>query len=227
MGAAVSLIYAAAFPEHIERIVLLEGAGPIARNALDVSNHIRQSITRRRRSNCILYPHMDKSRNGNEIPVPRKRVYKNLDFATATRQKTAQLSPGNQYISYEAASAVVRRATLPADDLATHDASKGGGNEIPIDYQGPISFRHDQRLTLPSIQYFTDEQVQQLYRDTQAPMCMFSGEDGWPATDADRDAIVNLLQPVVRESFPGSHHLHADPDTADAVITSVVKYLKR
>jgi len=114
---------------------------------------------------------MDKSRNGNEMPVPRKRVYKNLDFATATRQKTAQLSPGNQYISYEAASAVVRRATLPADDLATHDASKGGGNEIPIDYLGPISFRHhDQRLTLPSIQYFTDEQVQQLYRDTQAPV---------------------------------------------------------
>jgi len=56
---------------------------------------------------------------------------------------------------------------------------------------------------------------------------MFSGEDGWPATDADRDAIVNLLQPVVRETFPGSHHLHADPDTADAVITSVVENLKR
>jgi len=44
MGAAVACLYAVAFPEQIQSLVLLEGAGPSARRAQDVAKHVRQHM---------------------------------------------------------------------------------------------------------------------------------------------------------------------------------------
>ena len=42
MGAAVGCLYSAAFPEHVDQLVLVEGGGPLARRAEDISQHVRK-----------------------------------------------------------------------------------------------------------------------------------------------------------------------------------------
>lgn len=232
MGAAVALIHAAAFPEQCSSLVLLEGAGPLARNSDDISRHIRSSITRRLKSNKTLYPKDSGTNKGSRYSKPkngngRKRIYKNLDAAIAARKKTAQLVPGNQYISTEAAAAVVKRAAISSEDLSSLDVSKAGGKELSDECEGPVVFRHDARLTWPSLAYFSKDQVKALYRDVQCPSCLILADDGWPEDEWSGDAVKNILQPTRNIKLPGSHHFHADPDTSDAVIMSIINFLTK
>jgi pimeloyl-ACP methyl ester carboxylesterase len=224
MGAAIAMIYAAAFPEQCSRIVLLEGAGPLARNPDDISRHIRQSITRRLKSTKTLFVQDPGNRSSNG--GGRKKTYENLDTAIAARKKTAELVPGDQYISAEAAAAIVYRATIPASTLPSLNISKAGGEEMTDEYKGKVVFRHDARLTWPSISYFSKEQVQALYRDVQCPTCLILADDGWPEEAWTNEAVTNLLQPTKLMKLPGSHHFHLDPDTAEVVIDEVIDFLK-
>jgi pimeloyl-ACP methyl ester carboxylesterase len=201
MGAAVSLIYAAAFPEQINRLVLLEGAGPLTRRAHDVGKHVRASIERRQAGNPLLYSQF------NNTPIKETRVYPNIQLAVETRCKTATLSPGNQYLSKEASLEMVQRAT--------------------VEVQGGVKFRHDPRLQWPSLQYMTDEQVEGLYRAIQCPVCLLLAEEGWPFDETRKKLTMSLLQPVVLKTLAGSHHFHADPETADSVAEQVKAFLKQ
>ncbi|ACI64182.1 predicted protein, partial [Thalassiosira pseudonana CCMP1335] len=47
MGAGVSVVLAAAFPEWCSSLILLEGGGPLARNAKDCARHVRAACQRR------------------------------------------------------------------------------------------------------------------------------------------------------------------------------------
>ena len=204
MGAAVSLIYAAAFPEQVEKLVLLEGAGPLTRNAKDVAKHVRASVERRQEGNAFLYPQYTQS----ESPSTKKpRTYPTIDLAVETRCKTAALSPGNQYLSQEASRAMVERATVQVDD-------------------GAVQFRHDARLQWPSLQYMTDEQVEGLYKDVTCPVCLILAEDGWPVDETRKEAAAKNLHPTVFKTLAGSHHFHADPGTANAVAQEVKAFLE-
>jgi Lysophospholipase len=224
MGAAVSLMYAAAFPEHVSKIVLLEGAGPLSRNPNDISRHIRSSVIRRIKSNKTLFAKDEDGRMN--VCRGHKKFYKNLGAAVAARKKTAELVPGNQWISTEASEAIVCRATMPRDDFVHHDATKAGGKELAMSFEGEVVFRHDSRLTWPSLQYFSKEQVQAIYHDVQCPTCLILANDGWPGDDWSGHAIENILRPKKNIKLPGSHHFHADPETSDVVIEEVVDFLK-
>jgi pimeloyl-ACP methyl ester carboxylesterase len=195
MGAAISSIYAAAFPEQILKLVLLEGGGPLTRNPKDTAKHIRSHVEKRQAGNPALY--------GDSSKGPR--LYPSLEKAIETRMKTAQLSPGRQYLSETAARELVTRAI--------------------IETEGGVQFRHDPRLQWPSLQYYTNEQNDAIFQDIQCPVCLLLSTDGWPI-DADRLAkMTALLQPQMMEVLPGSHHFHADPDDADAVIDRVMKFI--
>eukprot|EP00545_Synedropsis_sp_CCMP1620_P000890 CAMPEP_0119006482 /NCGR_PEP_ID=MMETSP1176-20130426/2317_1 /TAXON_ID=265551 /ORGANISM="Synedropsis recta cf, Strain CCMP1620" /LENGTH=305 /DNA_ID=CAMNT_0006958395 /DNA_START=66 /DNA_END=979 /DNA_ORIENTATION=- len=190
MGAAISLMYSATFPEQIERLVLLEGAGPLAKSPHDVPQHLRAHIEKRLKGNRSLY-----QSNGSKGP----RVYPSLEKAAETRQSTAKLFPGKQYLSIEAARELVDRA-LSSDET-------GNG----------LTFQHDVRLQWPSLLYMTTEQVEAMQVAVQCPTYLMLAEDGWPY-DADMlESTKERLQPTRFDVLPGSHHFHADPDTADAV----------
>jgi len=206
MGAAVSLIYAAAFPEQVEKLVLLEGAGPLTRKATDVAKHVRASVERRQAGNAVLFPQYSTVNGATKKKEPR--TYPNIDLAVETRCKTATLSPGNQYLSKEASRVMVERATVQVDS-------------------GGFQFRHDARLQWPSLQYMTDEQVEGLYRDVTCPVCLLLAENGWPVDETRKEAAAKKLQPTVFKTLPGSHHFHADPDTADAVAKEVKAFLEQ
>jgi len=211
MGAGVAVVYAAAFPEHVRRMVLLEGGGPLAKNASDCSRHVRAACDRRIRSNKLLYP------NGNDNKRESSaRLYPNIGAAIAARLNTVSRFPGSQYLSEQAAHAMVARATIPIPEKA----STAQGNDVPV------TFRHDPRLQWPSLQYFTREQVDSLYNDISCPICLLTAEDGWPFDRRSQDSVENILKPVQMKVLPGSHHFHADPDTADAVASETLSFLR-
>lgn len=203
MGAAISLIFAAAFPEQVEKLVLLEGAGPLTRKAEDVAKHVRASVERRQAGNPLLYPQF--CGNGSK---KEPRIYPNIEAAVETRCKTATLSPGNQYLSKEASRAMVERATI--------SSGRDG-----------VQFRHDVRLQWPSLQYMTDEQIfEGLYKDIQCPVCLLLAKAGWPFDERRKEAVLEKLQPTVFTTLPGSHHFHADPESANVVAQHVQAFLK-
>jgi len=209
MGAAVSCLYAAAFPEQVEKLVLLEGVGPLARKARDVAQHVRLHVQRRQMGN------KSESFNG-------KRIYPSLEKAVETRCFTARKFPGKQYLSVEAAREMVSRGSrtvsLPNQDGREEQIGDMNGNT-------GVQFIHDPRLQWPSLQYFTVEQTEALYQDVQCPTALIIGEDGWPFEEESMGRCLDLLEPKVVKTLPGSHHLHADPDTAPAVADEVCKFL--
>jgi len=228
MGGSVSLIFAAAFPEHVKQVVSLEGS-ILARNPVDVSKHIRNAILRRSSSNRFLYPHLSASKE-EEVVVEedskaRTRTYSSLDVAITTRMRGVKLLPGNQYASREAMEALVCRGAIPADNNK-EVSTVTGEEELTPSYSGPVMFRHDQRLHWPSLQYLVGEQVDALYNDVQCPTLLLKAKEGWPTDNDAFKSITNILQPIVKE-FPGSHYFHADPDTASEVIHEVIEFLKK
>lgn len=185
LGAGVACLYTAAFPEQVEKLVLIDGPGALERNPEETGNHVRNHILRRLSS---------------VKRVSKERVYSSLEDAVAVRQEAVKAFPGEQWISDKAAHELVSRGTHKL---------KGGG----------VQFRHDKRWQMPSARYFSIEQVEAIYRMIDCPVAMILARDGWPFEGMDRR--IKLLRPAVLETLPGSHHLHADPDTSGRVVDVV------
>ena len=230
MGAGVSVVLVAAFPELFESVTLLEGAGPLARNANDCARHVKAACQRRLKSNKTLFPGGTNNANGDgtnnitSLTTARAKVYRNLDAAIEARLDTTRRMPGDQYLSVEAARDMVIRATVEAPVEATLAAT---GNSSSDDI--PVTFRHDPRLQWPSLQYYTREQVEAFYNDifnSNIPVMMLTAEDGWPVDSWIQSKVHEILKPSIIKVLRGSHHFHADPDTVGDVASEIVKFLK-
>lgn len=93
MGAAIAVMYAAAFP--VERIVMLDSLGPMPKPAEAISKNLRSHI---------------KIRGQGKMP---SSVYPSFEMAVETRCKTpGLLFPGKQYISESSARALVKRGSI-------------------------------------------------------------------------------------------------------------------
>ena len=224
MGAGVSVVLAAAFPELFSSLTLLEGAGPLARNANDCSRHVRAACQRRLKSNKTLFPNGTNGGNVNEdgsnSMTARAKIYRNLDAAIEARLDTTRRMPGDQYLSEEAARDMVMRATVDASVTS---------NSSDDDDNCPVTFRHDPRLQWPSLQYYTREQVDAFYNDVCSsgiPVSILMAEDGWPVDSWSQSAVKDKLKPRQLKVLKGSHHFHADPDTVQEVASEIVSFLK-
>lgn len=225
MGAGVSVVLVAAFPELFESVTLLEGAGPLARNANDCARHVRAACQRRLKSNKTLFPGGTNNANGDgtnntSLTTARAKVYRNLDAAIEARLDTTRRMPGDQYLSVEAARDMVIRATVEATVAASGNSSS---DDIPV------TFRHDPRLQWPSLQYYTREQVEAFYSDvfkSNIPVMLLTSEDGWPVDSWIQSKVHDILKPSIIKVLRGSHHFHADPDTVGDVASEIVKFLK-
>lgn len=200
MGAAVGCLYASAFPEQVKSLVLLEGSGPLARNPSDAAKHVRNHVRRRLIRN--------EQTNNNK----QSRIYPSLEKAIEVRRDTARNMPGNQSLSQEAAEKIVSR----------------GSKQIPVNQESNqgIQFCHDPRLHLPSLQYFTQEQTNALYKDISCPTALFLAEDGWPSEEEKLQSQMDLLKPATFARLPGSHHFHLDPESAEIVSNRVIQFLE-
>ena len=213
MGSGVAIVLSAAFPEWFSSIVLLEG-GLVARNAKDASRHVRAACQRRLKSNRTLFPSLTSNNENEGTILPRAKVYSNLDAAIEARLSTTQRMPGDQFLSFEAAKDMVMRATSPAKPETPGDES--------------VIFRHDPRLQWPSLQYYTREQVEAFFHDihtSNIPVCFLWAADGWPADSWSENIVKDVLKPGFIKKLPGSHHLHADPDSVNAVANEIETFL--
>ena len=181
------------------------GIGPLSRDVKGSAKYVRQSIQKRLISNKTLYNEDTNSPRGS-------RLYSDISKAVEARIQTAQRSPGNQYISKETAQLLVERAVTP---VKTKDCGTTS-----------VTFRHDPRLMWPSLQYNTQEQVNVFWENINCPTTLIEAIDGWPLSSSMREAADQRLKLTSRIKLPGSHHHHADPDTAVGVIEHVQRFLR-
>mmetsp|Transcript_2283 Transcript_2283/g.6308 ORF Transcript_2283/g.6308 Transcript_2283/m.6308 type:complete len:284 (+) Transcript_2283:66-917(+) len=196
MGAAVSLMYSAAFPEQISKLILLEAAGPQTKKPSDTAKHLRAHLDRRFR---------------NTRKPEEASIYPNIEVAARLRVMTAKAFPGDQYISAEAARMLVERASEPTGD----------GEDAPIRFlfDQRLKWPSIQYFAEEQVHSFYRVVAEQV------DSCLLLGDDGWPASPAETQFVKGALQPNKFEVLPGSHHFHMDPDTYEAVANSVYDFL--
>jgi pimeloyl-ACP methyl ester carboxylesterase len=207
MGGGIAMAYAGVYPEQVDKLVMLDVYGPMAGQADKTCSVIKS--------------HIESRQHG----VRSHRVYPSLERAIQARRMTASKAPGKQSLSLEAATEMVQRATEPVR-IVSSDEDDGNNNDSGVSGNGgdAVQFKHDTRLVWSSIQYLMPEQVDALARAVECPTCIIAGEEGWPFKQDRIDTVLSLLEPV-HHILPGSHHLHADPDSCEAVLDVVLDFV--
>lgn len=94
MGASISLMYSSIFPEKVEKLVLIEGLGPLVEPPEAAARNLRRAID---------------SERSMRIKGTTPKLYPNLTAAIDARVNIVKSYPGKQFISREAARALVAR----------------------------------------------------------------------------------------------------------------------
>jgi len=207
LGGGIGGIVAATIPKAFSKIVLIESMGILTKAAEDAPSLFAKAV----------FADLSRDSKGG-------RVYPTLEEAAAAREANAKMIRG-QTISAEGARLLAIRGTSPSED-------------------GGCTFAHDRRAQNPSALYLTEEQSAAFLAGITAPVLAIVGKDGL-FKDSDwvshRHAIPpNGLRPLPLQierhrrcfrcslaivELPGFHHLHVDPDTADAVSSQTVSFL--
>ena len=222
MGGGIATTYAGVFPSQISNLISIDMIGSEPGAPENTASSIRNHVTQRRLAG----------------PTGRRHtLYPTLDRCIQARQKSAQRSKGgHQYISLEAATELVTRATIAVyDNNENEDTNAKEGEDDDDDVVTIVTpssiigykFRHDTRLLWPSLQYLSSDQIDYIMKEVEAPVCILSAEDGYPFEKDRIDRAIQNLKPKMYKTLPGSHHLHADPDTADAVVDTIYDFLKK
>ena len=151
MGAGISTMYAGSFSDTISgKLVLIENLGQLTRPATVAPTQLKNAITEEHKFLSKIYPDKDTAYG---------KIYPNFDAAVNARLNAVSKYPGNQSISRDGVTAILKRGTCYAD--AEGAAEEGGGEEGEVDSDSArsVKFRHDACLLLPSYFYSTEEQV--------------------------------------------------------------------
>jgi len=121
------------------------------------------------------------------------RVFPDLELAVRARLQAGPMAPASARL-------LVERGTRPVE----------GGHV----------WRSDPRLTLPSAQRMTEDQVQALLRALECPVHVLHARQAQPYFPEDQRQARLAMLPAARVSvIDGSHHLHMDrPDVVAAAL---------
>jgi len=212
LGATLASVYAAAFPDKVGRLLLIEGLGPLSIAVDKTLEQMRRSLLARA------------SFTGAGL-----RLFADLDEAIEARQRAGMLSR-------EAARCIVERGVLAVedphdprierstaiDDARTDTASAHDGGGAPA----RLSWSSDPQLTLPSPSRLTEEQIGSILSGIAAATLLVLAEPEAPYLPRTvmqaRIARVKGIE-VVRLS--GTHHLHLED--APAVAAAMRSFLGR
>jgi pimeloyl-ACP methyl ester carboxylesterase len=201
LGAGISSLYTAAFPEQIQTLILLDGAGLLARKPQDTALHVRNHIQSRKAF--------------NQKPDNSNRIFPSLEIAIKTRMRNARSMPGNQYLSETAARELVLRATRP---------TPCGGLQFQHDPR--FAWSSLQYMTWPQVEGIF-ETLGQAKPEHRLKIQILLAEQGWPFPETHIATCREKLRPESFRILPGSHYFHADPETADAVVEAMVEFLQK
>lgn len=99
MGAGVSLLFAGTYPEKVEKLVLIEGLGPVTAEPEHCAKNLRRSIEADKKF----------KQKAAEAQGNTSKIYPSFADAVEARIKSVSTYPGSQSLSYEAAKALVAR----------------------------------------------------------------------------------------------------------------------
>lgn len=230
MSAAMTMLFAATFPEYTNRLVLIEGFGPLTSSPSKCSKQLRAAILAE-----------DKYRHEMQTPA---KIYPSLTSAIQARVDITKIYPGKQSISREAAAALMSRgvrlahagdtckvlplSNYPVEDLVP-DLVEGLTDVDAAGNALPVRFRYDHRLALPSQIYMTTDQVDAFTADIMAHSLLIEAENGWPPQSVEefkqRLAIMVGKGILHHVKVPGSHHCHMDPSDRGLVFDHIVNFL--
>ena len=172
LGANVATIMAAVARERVERLVLIEGIGPLTEEAARAPGRLTRYLH-----------HMARLR---ARPLP---VYSTPAEAVAVRVKASPMEP-------ESAALIVAR-NLTA---------------VP----GGVSWRTDQKLTIISPTYLTEEHVLAFLQQIHAPTLLVRGVRGLLIEREQVSGRCARIADLSMVDLPGRHHLHLDEPAAVA-----------
>jgi pimeloyl-ACP methyl ester carboxylesterase len=199
MGSAICIRYAAANPKKVDKLVIMEQLGP-----LSTSSTLMRELTEVQVKATI------KNSPLKEIP--------SLMDAVRIKQKAATMYSKNLVISDEAAKEIIRR----------------GSTALTSDPNGPLKMRHDPRLSIIAYMYYSNNDVLPHITSLECELLSIDGQNGWPPTDKEAIQQIDMIktQMLARGLWsdgilPGSHHLHADPETEQAVNSAILYFLNK
>ena len=102
MGAGISLMFAGTFPEKVNKLVLIEGLGPVTAEPEATPKNLRKSIEHEKKYQIKVAQTAGGAKN-----VPK--IYPSFNDAVAARVKSVSTYPGEQSLSVEAARLLVAR----------------------------------------------------------------------------------------------------------------------
>src|SRR5690606_1586806 len=153
----ISTVFAGTFPERVQRLAVIEGFGPVPRPPSTAAANLRTAVEM-----------------VTAAPTKSVKQYETLDKAVRARLAAVSRHPGNQYMEYEAALAIVSRGT----QLAAAHSDAVSCEELGLAVtEGPVRFSHDPQLVLASPQYFTQEQCLSFVEGITKPTMLITARE--------------------------------------------------
>jgi pimeloyl-ACP methyl ester carboxylesterase len=143
MGAGISMIFNGCYPELVSKSVLIDQIAPLMTSPSSSASKLRKAIDAR----LAVYA---KPSNIKEYPT--------FDDTISARLRSLSMWPGQQTLSVDAATTIMERGVVSIQN--TNDqVDIGTMAHSSFVKAGPVVFRHDPKLTLPSYTYFSEDQV--------------------------------------------------------------------
>jgi pimeloyl-ACP methyl ester carboxylesterase len=216
MSGGQTLLFASTFPERLERLVCIEGFGPLTAKEDDAPLKLKAAVM----AEDAWHRSVGALESGDVRPP---KVYDSVKTAIDARVFVVGKYPGDQHISREAASAIVSRGV--STTTATTTADEG---DVDITNENPVRFRHDSRMTLPSPLYMSRGQVLGFTKAVQCRTLLVTADKGWPAgsLEAEQEKVAVMGDKLTHVELRGSHHVHLDPETADLTGETIANFLQ-
>lgn len=190
LGTVIFTLLASAAPERIDKVIFLDGLGPLHEEASLASRRLQDAL----REYFQLRQH------------PKVKIYKNFEAMIRVRMRANGLS-------YGAAKCIVERGvkTVMCVDSTTLASDRR---------ESGYSWRFDPRLMLPSMHRLTEEQVLSHLTAITAPLCLIRAEDSFLKDYPGMATRINAVQHLESHMLPGHHHFHLEEPTSIAEIVN-------
>lgn len=191
MGAGVACLAAAALPERVDRLVLLDGLGALTTEAEEGPAQLRKGLLAVRRA---------RARESNAVSARAPSAYRSRapSYPDSEAAVAARVAGGATPIDAETARPLMRR------NLETQPG-------------GRVRLRTDARLLRPSPVRLCPEQLDAMLRALRCPVLLVEGTTGIlgdrPRARRARAEVARLTRRVLT----GGHHLHLEAAAVDQV----------
>lgn len=197
MGAGVASLLAAAHPEAVTRLVMLDGLGTLTTPDEEAAAQLGRALGR-------WIGHQQKQageENGSSLPG---KIYASIQEAAEARMQ------GVGAVDLGAALQLCQRALARVDE--EHQA-------------GGWYWRSDSRLRHPSPWRLTEAQNQAFMRAIKAPALLIEAEEGLLIQRPEIETRFQLLEKGSKQVLKGGHHLHLEEATAQTTAEAVIRFL--